>query len=97
MGSLQKTHHIVRYAVVEAGIHRYRVGTETLGLRATSRGGTSPASSFLADLFCVGRLPFPATFATELAVNFEAGASSFDREFALHLRQAGHHLKEEAS
>jgi hypothetical protein len=42
-------------------------------------------------------LPFPATFAAELPCNFEAGAGSFDGEFAFHLGQAGHHVKEEAS
>jgi hypothetical protein len=42
-------------------------------------------------------LPFPATFAAELTGNFEAGAGSFDGEFTLHLRQAGHYVEEEAS
>ena len=63
MGSLQKTDHIVRYAMVEAGIHRYLVGTETPRLLATSRGGSPLASSFLADLILRTLHPINAIFA----------------------------------
>jgi hypothetical protein len=42
-------------------------------------------------------LPFPATFAAKLPGTFESGAGSFDGEFAFHLGQAGHHVKEKAS
>jgi hypothetical protein len=45
----------------------------------------------------VGHLSFPATFAAELPGNVKTGAGSLDGEFAFHLGQAGHHMKEEAS
>jgi len=82
---------------VEAGIHLYRVGTEIPRLLATSRGGIPLARSFLADLILLSVICRLRPPAPELACNFQAGAGSFDGEFALHLRQAGHHVKEEAS
>ena len=48
-GSPQKTDSKVRCAVVQAGIHRERVGMHTLRSLATSRGGTPLDKRFLAD------------------------------------------------
>ena len=58
--------------------------------------GDSAGEEFLCR-FDFGHLPFAAAVAAELTGDFEPGASSFNREFPLHLRQACHDVKEEAS
>ena len=59
-----------------------------------SRGVTSLASSFLADLTCFRHRCFQLP--AKLAYDIEAGAGSFDGELALRLSQAGHDVEEQA-
>ena len=73
--------------MVEAGIHRYSVGTEMSRLLATSSSGNAAGEQLLCGFdLAVGHLPFAATFAAELASHFETGAGSFN--VASHLNRA---------
>jgi hypothetical protein len=57
---------------------------------ATSRGANTLARSFLAVLilfFIFSHLPFSSSLAAELTSDFEAGASSFNREFPFHFNE----------
>lgn len=44
-----------------------------------------------------GHLPFATAFAAELMSDFKAGAGALDREFPLHLGEAGHYVKKEVA
>lgn len=59
--------------------------------------GHSAGKEFLGGFdFALGHLPFASAFATGLTRDFNAGASSFNREFLLHLRHTCHDVEEEA-
>ena len=86
----------IAQAGLEAGIQRYRVGTDTPRFLATSFGGVPEASSLRADwIFTVGHAPLPAAGASQAPGGIEAGTRALHNQLALHLRQARHHMKEE--
>ena len=89
---------VVYGSVVDAGIQRYKVGTDTPRFAATSRGGISLASNFLADsilLSVIWRLRPP--LAAQLSSNLKPRASALGGELTFHFCEAGYDVKKEAA